>query len=54
MKNVLGKLPKKEISGASFHEKSEKNQKTNEKISRGAAAKLKYKKPKAARGKKMR
>jgi len=54
MRQTLGKQVKIEASGPSFHEKKEKNMKTNEKISRGDAAKMKYKKPKSVRGKKLR
>ena len=35
MRNTLGKIPKKIESGPAFHEKSLKNQKTNQKVSRG-------------------
>jgi ATP-dependent RNA helicase RhlE len=54
MRNTLGKLPKKIEAGPSFHEKSEKNKKTNEKVSRGEAQRNKYGKPKSVRGKKLR
>ncbi|HSZ72618.1 MAG TPA: DEAD/DEAH box helicase, partial [Cytophagaceae bacterium] len=54
MKNVLVKTPKKEESGPAFHEKKEKNKKVNNKIRRGEAHKLKYGKPKSARGQKKR
>jgi ATP-dependent RNA helicase RhlE len=54
MRNTLGKLPKKIEVGASFHEKSLKNQKTNQKVSRGESQRSKYGKPKSVRGKKLR
>lgn len=54
MRNTLGKLPKKMEAGPSFHEKSEKNQKTNQKVSRGDQHKAKYGKPKSVRGKKLK
>ena len=54
MRNTLGKLPKKIESGPAFHEKSLKNQKTNQKISRADAHRAKYGKPKSLRGKKRR
>ena len=54
MKNVQVKLPKKEESGPAFHEKKEKNKKVNQHIRRGDAHKLKYGKPKSARGQKKR
>ena len=54
MRNTLGKLPKKIESGPAFHEKSLKNQKTNQKVSRGEMQRKKYGKPKSLRGKKLR
>lgn len=54
MRNTLGKLPKKIEAGPSFHEKSLKNQKTNQKVSRGESQRKKYGKPKSLRGKKLR
>ncbi|MDF2454224.1 MAG: box helicase domain protein [Cytophagaceae bacterium] len=54
MKNVLVKTPKREEAGPAFHEKLEKNKKVNNKIRRGEAHKLKYGKPKSARGQKKR
>lgn len=54
MRNTLGKLPKQLVSGPSFHEKKAKNSKTNDKVTRGDAAKKKYGKPKSVRGKKLR
>lgn len=54
MKNIQVKLPKKEESGPAFHEKKEKNKKVNQHIRRGDAHKLKYGKPKSARGQKKR
>lgn len=54
MRNTLGKLPKKVESGPAFHEKSLKNQKTNQKVSRGELQRKKYGKPKSLRGKKLR
>ncbi len=54
MRNVLIKTPKREESGPAFHEKLEKNKKVNNKIRRGEAHKLKYGKPKSARGQKKR
>ncbi|MDB5273331.1 MAG: box helicase domain protein [Chitinophagaceae bacterium] len=54
MRNVLVKTPKKEESGPAFHEKKDKNKKVNNKIRRGEAHKLKYGKPKSARGQKKR
>ena len=54
MRNVLVKTPKREESGPAFHEKLEKNKKVNNKIRRGEAHKLKYGKPKSARGQKKR
>jgi ATP-dependent RNA helicase RhlE len=54
MRNTLGKLPKKIESGPAFHEKSLKNQKTNQKISRGELQRSKYGKPKSVRGKKLK
>jgi ATP-dependent RNA helicase RhlE len=54
MRNVLVKPPKREEGGAAFHEKLEKNKKVNNKIRRGDAHKLKYGKPKSARGQKKR
>jgi ATP-dependent RNA helicase RhlE len=46
MKNTLVAIPKKEEGGAAFHEKSEKNQKVNNKIRRKESMRLKYGKPK--------
>jgi ATP-dependent RNA helicase RhlE len=54
MRNVLVKTPKREEAGPAFHEKLEKNKKVNNKIRRGEAHKLKYGKPKSARGQKKR
>jgi ATP-dependent RNA helicase RhlE len=54
MKNIQVKVPKKEESGAAFHEKKEKNKKVNQHMRRGDAHKLKYGKPKSARGQKKR
>jgi ATP-dependent RNA helicase RhlE len=54
MRNTLGKIPKKIESGPAFHEKSLKNQKTNQKVSRGESQRKKYGKPKSLRGKKLR
>jgi ATP-dependent RNA helicase RhlE len=54
MKNILVKQPKKEEAGPAFHEKKEKNKKVNQHIRRGDAHKLKYGKPKSARGQKKR
>lgn len=54
MRNTLGKLPKKIEAGPSFHEKSLKNQKTNQKVSRGESQRSKYGKPKSVRGKKLK
>jgi ATP-dependent RNA helicase RhlE len=54
MKNILVKTPKREEAGPAFHEKLEKNKKVNNKIRRGEAHKLKYGKPKSARGQKKR
>ena len=54
MRNTLGQLSKKEIAGPSFHEKSLKNQKTNQKVSRGESQRSKYGKPKSVRGKKLK
>lgn len=54
MRNTLGKLPKKIEAGPSFHEKSLKNQKTNQKVSRGETQRSKYGKPKSVRGKKLK
>lgn len=52
MKEIQVKLPKKEERGAAFHEKSAKNSKTNQKISRRDQMKKKYGKPVTRRGKK--
>ncbi len=53
MKIVEPKVRKKEeTGGGAFHEKSDKNKKTNNKIHRAEALKIKYNKPKSARGKK--
>jgi ATP-dependent RNA helicase RhlE len=54
MRQILGKLPKKIELGPSFHEKSLKNQKTNQKVSRGESQRSKYGKPKSVRGKKLK
>lgn len=54
MRNSFTKTQKREESGPAFHEKKLKNQKTNEKVSRGDKAKQKYGKPKSMRGKKLR
>ncbi len=51
MKILEPKLKKKEEGGGAFHEKKEKNKKTNQKIHRAEALKMKYNKPKSARGK---
>lgn len=45
MKSVEVRRPKKEDVGASFHEKSEKNKKTNHSITRADTMRAKYKKP---------
>ncbi len=52
MKLLEPKIPKKELGGGAFHEKKDKNKKTNQKIHRAEALKIKYSKPKSARGKK--
>ncbi|HSZ25430.1 MAG TPA: DEAD/DEAH box helicase [Cytophagaceae bacterium] len=52
MKIIEPKVPKREQSGPAFHEKKDKNKKTNQKIHRAEALKMKYNKPKSARGKK--
>ncbi|HRG60086.1 MAG TPA: DEAD/DEAH box helicase [Bacteroidia bacterium] len=52
MRNTLVKQPKKIESGPAFHEKSLKNQKTNQKVSRADVHRAKYGKPKSLRGKK--
>ena len=52
MKIVKVKIPKPEVFGLAFHEKSEKNKKTNNKVRRAEVLKAKYNKPKSARGKK--
>lgn len=46
MKNSLVTLPKKEESGAAFHEKKGKNKKVNMKVRRAEAMRNKYGKPK--------
>lgn len=51
MKEINVKLPKKEERGASFHEKSAKNSKTNKKVTRRDQMKKKYGKPITRRGK---
>ena len=51
MKEIQIKVPKKEERGASFHEKSAKNSRTNKKISRKDQMKKKYSKPITRRGK---
>lgn len=52
MKNIELKTPKRTAVGASFHEKSEKNSKTNQHLTRGAKMRLKYGKSKTKSGKK--
>lgn len=52
MKNILVKTPKREDVGPAFHEKKEKNKKVNQHLTRAEQHKLKYRKPKASRGKK--
>lgn len=52
MKTIEVKTPKKVDVGASFHEKSEKNMKVNQHLTRGAKMKLKYGKSKTRSGKK--
>ncbi|TDH21416.1 DEAD/DEAH box helicase [Segetibacter sp. 3557_3] len=52
MKEIQVKVPKKEQRGASFHERSAKNSKTNKKVSRRDQMKKKYGKPITRRGKK--
>ncbi len=53
MKIIEPKVRKKEEpGGGAFHEKSDKNKKTNQKIHRAEALKIKYNKPKSVRGKK--
>jgi ATP-dependent RNA helicase RhlE len=53
MKIIEPKVRKKEeTGGGAFHEKSDKNKKTNQKIHRAEALKIKYNKPKSVRGKK--
>ncbi|WP_207492577.1 DEAD/DEAH box helicase [Aridibaculum aurantiacum] len=51
MKEIQVKLPKREERGASFHEKSAKNSKTNKKVTRRDQMKKKYGKPITKRGK---
>jgi len=51
MKEIAIKVPKRENVGASFHERSAKNQKVNKKISRRDVMKKKYGKPITRRGK---
>ena len=46
MRNVLVKLPKRELSGPAFHEKSAKNQKVNIKVRKKDLLKAKYGRPK--------
>jgi ATP-dependent RNA helicase RhlE len=46
MKNALVTIPKKEEGGEAFHEKKDKNKKVNNKIRRGEAMRIKYRKPK--------
>ena len=52
MKEIEIKIPKKEERGASFHEKSAKNRKVNQKVSYKEQMKKKYGKPMTRRGKK--
>jgi ATP-dependent RNA helicase RhlE len=52
MKEIPVKLPKKEERGASFHQKSAKNNKVNKRVSRKAEMKKKYGKPIKRSGKK--
>jgi ATP-dependent RNA helicase RhlE len=52
MKNPEVKIPKPSVSGPAFHEKKEKNKKTNNTIKRADVLKSKYGKPKSVRGKK--
>jgi ATP-dependent RNA helicase RhlE len=51
VKEIEIKVPKRENVGASFHEKSAKNQKVNKKVSRRDQMKKKYGKPITRRGK---
>jgi ATP-dependent RNA helicase RhlE len=51
MKEIQVKVPKQEERGASFHEKSAKNSKTNKKVSHKDLMKKKYGKPVTKRGK---
>jgi ATP-dependent RNA helicase RhlE len=51
MKEIQVKIPKREERGAAFHEKSEKNSKTNKKVTRRDQMKKKYGKPITKRGK---
>ena len=51
MRELSVKLPKKEERGASFHEKSAKNSKTNKRVSRKEVMKKKYGKPIKRKGK---
>ena len=46
MKNIVVKQPKVEEKGEAFHEKKDKNKKTNQKIRRKDAMQMKYGKPK--------
>ncbi len=46
MKNLAINLPDIEKSGGAFHEKSDKNRKTNKKVRHADKMKMKYKKPK--------
>ncbi len=46
MKNIVVKQPKLEEKGEAFHEKKDKNKKTNQKIRRKDAMQMKYGKPK--------
>ncbi len=46
MKNIVVRQPKVEEKGAAFHEKKDKNKKTNQKIRRKEAMQMKYGKPK--------
>ncbi len=52
MKNLEPKVARVEDGGGAFHEKIAKNKKVNQKIHRAEALKIKYSKPKSARGKK--
>lgn len=52
MKTIKIKAPKKSLAGPAFHEKSEKNKKVNNHLTRAAKMKLKYGKSKTIGGKK--